>query len=350
MDISGFSGTRTRRSKGWGAAVLAILLSAGLTGCTSGLQSLEPTTATPTATAGTAPADPGKLSLAGPTITDSFGNADFYTTVPGDTAELVAATFGISEAKLSEFNGMEPGTPVGPNTKLRLFPAPTPIFGAKGAATFDANGIPVSYVIEANDTLDGITYRFGLTREQLAEANKVPFVYEQGNQYFIRAGKHIQLQKNPVDGRSGKGKMVNNSFGHTIFYTTVDGDSFDSLGYQFRCTTAQLLQYNPSLVADKPIPAGTKVTLMPGAQKIDGAQGTFTTDAEGIPLTYTTAPGDTQTQIVFRFGLTGLADLGWANRPLTGEGSVWYDFTDVPSGELAPGQTISLAINKPIHQ
>ncbi|WP_458113526.1 LysM peptidoglycan-binding domain-containing protein [Arthrobacter sp. R1-13] len=306
---------------------------------------------TPTATAaGTAPAHPGKPSLAGPTITDSFGNADFYTTVSGDTFAVVAAAFGISEAKLSEFNGMEPGTPLAPNTKLRLIPAPSPILGAKGAATFDANGIPVTYVIEANDTLDGIIYRFGLTKEQLAEANKVPFVYEQGNQYFVRAGKHIQLQKNPVDSRSGKGKMVNNSFGHTIFYTTVDGDSFDSLGYQFRSTTAQLLQYNPFLVADKPIPAGTKVSLMHGDQKIDGAQGTFTADAEGTPLTYTTAPGDIEKQIVFRFGLTGQADLGWANRPLTGHGRVWYDYNDVPSGELAPGQTISLALNKPINK
>jgi LysM repeat protein len=275
---------------------------------------------------------------------------DFYTTVSGDTAELVAASFGISEAKLCEFNGMEPGTPVGPNMKLRLFPAPSPILGAKGAATFDANGIPVSYVIEADDTLDGITYRFGLTKEQLAEANKVPFVSEQGNQYFVRAGNHIQLQKNPVDSRSGKGKMVNNSFGHTIFYTTVDGDSFDSLGYQFRSTTAQLLQYNPSLVADKPIPAGTKVNLMAGEQKIDGAQGTYTADAEGIPLTYTTAPGDTEPQIVVRFGLTGLADLASANRPLTGGGGVWYDYTDVPTGKVAPGQTISLALNKPINK
>ncbi|MGX9902006.1 hypothetical protein ACW0JT_23275 [Arthrobacter sp. SA17] len=94
-----------------------------------------------------------------------------------------------------------------------------------------------------------------------------------------------------MDSRSGKGKTGNNSFGHTVFYTTVDGDSFDSLGYQFRSTTAQLLQYNPSLVADKPIPAGTKVSLMSGEQKTDGAKGTFTADAEGIPLSYTTAPG-----------------------------------------------------------
>lgn len=82
--------------------------------------------------------------------------------------------------------------------------------------------------------------------------------------YFLLAGKHLRLQKNPVDSRSGSGASVNNSFGKTVFYTTVDGDSLDSLGYIFRCSTDQLLQYNPSLAADHPVPAGTRVRLMPG--------------------------------------------------------------------------------------
>jgi hypothetical protein len=183
----------------------------------------------------------------------------------------------------------------------------------------------------------------------LAEANKVAFTYEKGNVYFVRAGNLIQLQKNPVDSRSGQGTSVNNSFGQTIFYATVDGDSFDSLGYKFRCTGDQLLRWNPALTAGRPIPAGTKVRLMPGEFTIDGAQGTFTTDAEGIPLTYTTAPGDTERQIAFRFGVPEIADLESANRPLTGTDRVWYAFSDLPSGELAPGQTISLNLTKPIH-
>jgi LysM repeat protein len=272
---------------------------------------------------------------------------DYYTTVSGDTSARVAAAFRISEAKLAEFNGLEFGSALAPNTKLRLIPAPGPILGAKGTATVDDNGIPTSYVIDPADTLSGITYRFGITMEQLAEANKVPYVYEKGNTYFVRAGNHVQLQKNPVDSRSGTGSTVNNSSGQTIFYTTVEGDSFDSIGYKFRCTTEQLLQYNPSLTADRPIPTGTKVSLIPGELKIDGAQGTFTTDADGIPQTYTTAPGDTERQISLRFRMP---DLEWANRPLTGTDRVWYTFTDLPTGELAPGQTISLNLTKPLHK
>jgi len=303
-----------------------------------------------TSTALATASDAAKSSLTGSTVTDSFGNVDYYTTDQGDTLARVAANFHITEKELAEFNGIQPVSALPPNTKLRLIPPPGPMNGAKGTATVDANGIPTSYTIEPGDTLAGITYRFGITDKQLAEANKVAFTYEKGNTYFVRAGNHIQLQKNPVDNRSGQGTSVNNSFGQTIYYTTVDGDSFDSIGYQFRCTTDQLLRWNTTLTADRPIPAGTKVRLMPGEVTIEGAQGTFTVDSDGIPLTYTTAPGDTQTQIAFRFGIPSIADLAWANRPLTGTGSVWYTFADLPSGELNPGQTISLNLTKPIHQ
>lgn len=295
------------------------------------------------------PPGSGKSSLAGNTITDSFGNVAYYTTVPGDTITAVAAHLRINEKKLAEFNGIQAGAELAPNTTLRLFPAPGPTNGATGTATLDANGIPTSYTIEPGDTLAGITYRFGITEEQLAEANKVAFTYEKGNVYFVRAGNHIQLQKNPVDSRSGRGTSINNSFGQAIFYTTVDGDSFDSIGYKFRCTTDQLLRWNTILTADRTIPAGTKLRLMPGETVIEGAQGTYTADAEGIPLTYTTAPGDTERQIAFRFGIPEIADLSSANRPLAGTDRVWYAFSDLPSGEVAPGQIISLNLTKPIH-
>ena len=327
----------------WAAASIA-LLAMGLAGC---MQTDPPAPAhSATAAPEVTTASNGKPSLRGKAVTDSFGNVDYYTTVSGDTLASVAAAYNLSEAKVAEFNGLQPSSPVSPGTKLRLIPA-EPIIGAKGAATVDANGIPTSYKIETGDTLSGITYRFNLTPEQLAEANKVPFTYEKGGTYFIQAGHVIQLQKNPVDSRSGKGITVTNSFGQAVYYTTVDGDSFDSLGYKFRSTTEQILLYNPSLAANEPIPAGSTLRLIPGELKIEGAQGTFTADAEGIPLTYTTAPGDTERQISFRFSIT---DLRAANRPTTGTGGTWYEFADLPTVEIAPGQTISLALNKPINK
>jgi LysM repeat protein len=204
------------------------------------------------------------------------GLLDFYTTVSGDTLARVAAAYKLSETKVAEFNRLPPGASLTPGTKLRLIPD-GPTNGAKGAATTDANGIPTSYVIEPGDTLDGISYRFNLTEKQLAEANKVPFTYEKGGIYFIHAGNRIQLQKNPVDSRSGTGN-------------------------------------------------------------------------DGIPLTYTTAPGDIERQVAFRFGVPEIADLESANRPSTGGDRVWYQFSDLPNGGLAPGQTISLSREKPINK
>lgn len=348
MEIGRTPGTGKRLALDWKIAVSAGLLFAALAGCTYAEPPTAPGTAEPAASAPETPlADPGRPVLTGTTIADSFGNVDFYITVPGDTSARVAAAFSTSEVKLNEFNGIEPGAALAPGTKLRLIPAPGPVFGAQGMATVDANGIPTTYVIEPGDTLDGITYRFGLTDEQLAEANKVPYVYEKGNTYFVRAGRVIELQKNPVDSRSGTGTIVNNSFGQAIFYFPVEGDSFDSLGYKFRSTTDQILLYNPSLAATEPIPAAARVRLMPDGLKIDGARGSFTADAEGIPLTYTTAPGDTETRVAFRFNVT---DLRAANRPLTGTGGTWYEFTGLPAGELVPGQTISLALDRPINK
>jgi hypothetical protein len=54
--------------------------------------------------------------------------------------------------------------------------------------------------------------------------------------------------------------------------------------------------------------------------------------------------------VAFRFGVPEVADLERANRPVTGTSTVWYSFADLSSGELAPGQTISLDLTKPIHR
>ena len=64
-------------------------------------------------------------------------------------------------------------------------------------------------------------------------------------------------------------------------------------------------------------------------------------------MTYTTAPGDTERQVSFRFAIT---DLRAANRPSRGTGGAWYAFIDLPNGELTPGQTISLSLVNPINK
>ncbi|CEA09401.1 membrane-bound lytic murein transglycosylase D [Arthrobacter saudimassiliensis] len=333
----------------WAAAACAALLALGAAGCTSA----APPAAAPTVAAAepTAPApDPSPTAtaasaLAGATVVDSFGNPDFYTTVDGDTLSAVAAAFGFSETKLAEFNALTPGAPLSPDTRLRLLPE-GPVIGASGPAVVSADGIPTSYTVQLDDTLTGVTYRFNVSQDQLAEANKVHFVHEQGNVHFLVEGRTIQLQKNPVDSRAGGGTAVMNSWDRGVFYTTVDGDSIDSVGYQFRVGTAELLQYNPTLAENQPIAAGTRLRLIPGETPIDGARGTFTADDDGVALTYTTAPGDTEAGIAERFGVTTLAE---ANRPSSGPRGVWYRYAGEQTDAVAPGQTISVALDQPIN-
>ena len=135
------------------AAVAACIVIVSNPGTSPDITAAAPTTAEATATA--TPAGTGTSSLAGPIVTDSFGNVDYYTTVAGETPAAVAASFGISEAKLAEFNGLDRRRSPAGGHEAASDPAPGPIVGAKGAAVVDASGIPISYVIEPNDTLDG---------------------------------------------------------------------------------------------------------------------------------------------------------------------------------------------------
>ncbi|WP_026555676.1 LysM peptidoglycan-binding domain-containing protein [Arthrobacter sp. 35W] len=168
---------------------------------------------------------------------------------------------------------------------------------------------------------------------------------------FLAIGATIVLQKKPVDSSAGKGNLVHNSVGTPIFYTTVDGDSIDSLGCEFRRTTTELLSDNPQLSANAPIPAGTKVVLMPNSRTIPGARGAFTVDDRGVPLTYATAPGDNVSQIAARFRLS-YSDLDQANRPVVpkydGTTPPWPAYIDRSAGLLVPGQTLSLHTGFPI--
>ena len=252
-----------------------------------------------------------------------------------------------SNASATE-HASNPATSEAPTPTARPAASPLkPIPGAKGTAILNAAGVPERYTVAQDDTVDGIGYRFGITTDVLAEANMVPDFISVGNNYFLHPGDVVELLVRPVDANSGKGAVVNNSAGHPIFYTSVQGDSLDSVGYKFRVNKAALLRYNLGLSENSSIPPGSKISLMPGELEIHGATGTFTVDAKGIPLTYTTADGDTQMQVAGRFNLE-LVDLADANRPHDNETPVWFDFTDLPSGTLAAGQTISLNGDHPI--
>ncbi|MDP9883588.1 LysM repeat protein [Sinomonas atrocyanea] len=237
---------------------------------------------------------------------------DYYITAAGDTLAALSTALRLSAVKIAEFNALSPGAPLGAGTKLRLIPADVPIDGAEGASTVDAAGVPLTYTAAPEDGTDGISYRFGLTVEQLDEANMVPAERHTQLRPYPQAGRTIQLQKHPVNPRSGTGNILYNMVGNPDYYWTVAGDSLDGIGYRVRRTRGRLLALNPGLAADAPIPPGTRLRLAPLDQAAVGAQGTFTADSQGLPETYTTAPGDTEDGVLERFNL-GVQDLYRAN-------------------------------------
>ncbi|WP_133159111.1 lytic transglycosylase [Arthrobacter glacialis] len=233
---------------------------------------------------------------------------------------------------------------------LDMKPSPSPpIPGAMGQVTLDASGVPENYTVVQDDTTEGIQLRFGISAQHLAKANKVSGVHTVGVNYFLHLDDVVALQVKPVDINSGTGPTVKNHEGAPIFYTTVDGDTFDSLGYQFRISTEALLRYNRFLPQGSTIPAGTKIALMPNELTIRGAQGPFTADSNDVPLSYTTAAGDIDSQVAARFNLE-IVQLLHANRPLDNSTPAWFAYTDHPSGELQANQTISLSGEHPIQK
>ena len=180
-----------RRGGVWAASMLLLAV---LAGCSAPPQpSPEQPTQAPSPTYSFTPAVYAPLS--GQMVADSWGNDDFYTPASGETLAAVAAHFKLSPAKLAEFNGLSTADTLTSGKQLRLIPPPVPIPGAMGQATYDSNGIPVEYVVAEKDTTGGLVYRFGLTLQQLAEANHVDHVYEQGNQYYLQPGRHMWLQQ-----------------------------------------------------------------------------------------------------------------------------------------------------------
>lgn len=177
-----------RRGAVW---ALWILLLAVLAGCSAPQADGGASSSSPSAS----PTPSGPVPLSGSIVRDSWGNIDFYTPVSTDSLAQVADHFELSPAKLAQFNGMSTADPLTPGRQLRLIPPPVPITGAMGQAVYDAEGIPVEYTIAEKDTTGGLRYRFGLTQAQLAAANHVDHIYEQGNVYYLQPGKHMWLQK-----------------------------------------------------------------------------------------------------------------------------------------------------------
>lgn len=85
----------------------------------------------------------------------------YYVVQPGDTLGLIATRFGITVAALREANGKEDDLIV-PDDQLLIPPEP-----------LDGTPAPQLYLVEPGDTLGAIAAAYGVTVDQLREANDI---------------------------------------------------------------------------------------------------------------------------------------------------------------------------------
>lgn len=155
-------------SRGAVPAMSAMCISAVLlTGCEYAHPPGTPEKATASASASAAPSPAVAGSLNGKTGLNKFFLATEYTCVEGDTWETVARAFGIKTDILKTFNKsavLKAGTVIDVRGKE------VPQLGAGGQFVPNPDGTG-TYTVQAEDTLSGISSRFGVPGYALRGAN-----------------------------------------------------------------------------------------------------------------------------------------------------------------------------------
>ncbi len=89
-----------------------------------------------------------------------------YTVAPGDSVSSIAQAFGLSTAAVLALNGLSWSTPIFPGQVLRLTTAPVKSTGVPTPTTVGGR-----YTIAKGDTLSALAARFGVTTQELIDAN-----------------------------------------------------------------------------------------------------------------------------------------------------------------------------------
>lgn len=157
-----------------------------VTGCEYATQpnATEMATASPSASASSASVT---TSLNGSTEVNQFFLPVKYTCVEGDTWETVASEFGLKQEILKGFNR---SVTLQAGASLDLRGRDTPQLGAGGSYSSSPDGA-VSYVIDKNDTLLGITSRFGVPAYALRISN--PTLRGNGHELLLPPGRNLLI-------------------------------------------------------------------------------------------------------------------------------------------------------------
>ena len=212
------------------------------------------------------------------------GPSTTYTVQSGDSLWSIANRFGVTVQQLRDANNLTSDTlSIG---QVLTIPS---VSGDEDIG--DNNGAVFYYTVERGDSLWSIANRFGVTVQEIRDANDLV-------SDTLSVGQSLIIPGLSADEDLENGNNNNNDNTTTTTYTVVSGDSLWSIANRFGVTVQEIRDAN-DLVSDT-LSIG-QVLIIPNGD-----------NASNTPTTYTVASGDSLWSIARKFGVT-VGDLKNAN-------------------------------------
>ncbi|KAF5371199.1 hypothetical protein D9758_004098 [Tetrapyrgos nigripes] len=314
--------------------------------CNSGVATTAATTTVGTTTTATTSSGSQATGTCSPTT---------YTSVQGDTCDSIAVHFGTTAAQvLADNNWAWTPIKITCNSAVATTIATTATTATTTSSSAQATGIcsPTTYTSVQGDTCDSIAVKFGTTSAQILKDNAFlscnDIAHLTDEISFSWAWTPITITcssaaATTIATTATTATTTSSSAQATgicspTTYTSVQGDTCNSIAVKFGTTSAQILKDNAFLSCNDIAHltdeisfswAWTPITITCSSAAATTIATTATTatttsssaQATGIcsPTTYTSVQGDTCNSIAVKFGTTSaqvLADNNWAWTPI----------------------------------